>query len=212
MNFSTDRDLLVLEPNLFWDVPMLSQQRVRVTDGVVSGTTLTSVTADFVGAQVDVGGVVMIGQVPHEVLGRTDAHTLTVSLLRDGPEDAAIPPQAGTGFEVVVRTFSPQAALVHDVLLRLVGIESDDPGTRVGEEAVLSQGVMANLEALGTLERVYSAARALVGDNGSVAAKAEEYRRRFHAACRAALVLLDLDGDGYADVRRELGVVCFSRV
>jgi len=212
MNFSTDRDLLVIEPNVFRDVPLVGQQRLKVADGIITGTVLTSMSADFVGAQADAGGVVLIDGVPHEIINRVDANTLTVSLPRVGIADPVIPSGDDVGLEVIIRSYAPQAALVHDVLLRLIGVDPDDPNSDVTEDAVVSQDLMARLEALGTLERVYSASVVLVGDNQEAKKKAEDFGRRFNAACRASTVLLDTDGDGYADVRRGLGVIWYSRV
>ncbi|MEE9211375.1 MAG: hypothetical protein V3U29_01850 [Phycisphaeraceae bacterium] len=211
MNFSTDRDLLALEPNVFRDVPLLSQQRVSVTDAVVSGTTLTSATADFQAAGVDAGSVVLVSEVAHEVVARTDANTLTISLPRTSLIEASIPSGDGTNLAVVARTFAPQATLVHDVLLRLVGIDPNDPDSEITEDSIVSLGVLSRLEALGTLERVYSAALALAGDNSPLHEKTREYRRRFQAACASASVLIDLNGDGQADARRTLGVIRLRR-
>jgi len=96
MNFSTDRDLILLEPNLFRDVPMLSQQRLGITDAIITATTLTSATADFVTAQVDGGSVVLVGEVAHEVVARIDANTLTISLPRTALTDSPIPSGDGS--------------------------------------------------------------------------------------------------------------------
>jgi len=212
MNFSTDRDLLIIEPNVFSDVPLAAQQRVKVVDGVIAGTILTSISADFTAAQVDSGGVVLVAGVAHEVISRTDANTLVISLPRGSSADPAIPSGDGSGLEIVVRSYAPQASVVHDALMRLIGIDLDDPENKLTEDSIVSAGVIARLEALGTLERVYSAAAALVGDNEEIRRKARGYCSRFKSACRGATVLLDLDGDGFADVRRSLGVVWFSRV
>lgn len=211
MNFSTDRDLLTLEPHVFRDVPFLSQQRVSVTDGVISGTTLTSASADFVASQVEAGSVVLVNDVAHEVISRTDANTLSISLPRASLTDAAIPPGDGSALTVMARTFDVQASLVHDSLLRLIGIEPDDPDNELAEDSVVSLGLMHRLEALGTLEGIYSSAFALVGDNAALREKAREYRRRFQAACATATILIDIDGDGFADSRRTLGVIRLHR-
>ena len=205
MSFSTDRDLLVIDPQVFSDAVVIGQQRLKVSDGVVSGTTLTSALADFEQAEVGAGGVVLINGVPCEVISRTNANTLEISLLRSSMEGAAIGPGDGSGVEVVVRSFGPQAGLVYGVLLRLIGIDPDDAGGGLTADAVVSRELMARLEALGTLERVYSGVVSLVGDNQEAKRKSEDYRGRFGTACRAATVLLDLDGDGVADVRRSLG-------
>lgn len=211
MNFSTDRDLLALEPNVFRDVPFVAQQRVAVNDGVLTGTTLSSAEADFAAAQVGAGNVVLIDRVAYEVIERVDEGTLTVSLLRARLSDAAIPGPEAIDLEVRVRTFAPQAALVHDSLLRLLGIDPDD-ADGLTEDAVVSLSVMARLEAVGTLERIYSGAAALGGDNEMLPIKAREYGRRFHLAASQATVLIDVDGDGHADERRHLGLIRLARV
>jgi len=212
MNFSTDRDLVVYEPTLFTDAPFIAQQRVSVTDGALTGTQLTSVDADFAAAQVEAGSIVLIDKTPYEVIERSDAQTLTVSLLRNRLSDEAIPGTDGTDLVVKVRTFAPQAAILHDTLLRLLGIEPDDPDAPLTEDSVVSLSVMARLEALGTLERIYSGAAAITGDNAQLREKAGEYGRRFHLAAARSTVLIDVDDDGHADERRHLGLVRLSRV
>lgn len=212
MNFSTDRDLLMHEPSVFTDAPFVAQQRLHVTDGALSGTQLTSADADFEAAQVEAGSVVLVGRTPYEVVKRIDAQTLTVSLLRTRLSDEAIPGPEGTDLDVKARTFAPQAALMHDALLRLLGIDPSDPYTPLTEDAVVSLSVMARLEALGTLERIYSGAAALSGDNDQLHAKAREYGRLFHLAAAQSTVLVDVDGDGHADERRHLGLVRMKRV
>jgi hypothetical protein len=155
--------------------------------------------------------VVVIAGVPAEVISRTDAQTLVVSRLRGRRSDDPIPPAPGTSLEVVARSFAPQASLVHDTLLAMLGIDPDDTGGAITEGMIVSLTVMARLETLGTLERVYTGAVAVGGDTGEVWKKAAEYHRKFGTACRAARVRLDLDGDGAADFTRELGVLRFIR-
>ena len=211
MNFSTDRNLLMLEPGVFNDVPFVAQERLRVTDASVSGTTVTSASADFAAAQVDAGSVVSIAGIPAEVVARVSATELTVSRVRQRASDAAIPPVPGSNLELIVRTFAPQAALVHDCLLRMVGVDPDDANSPITESMIVSLSTMTHLEALGTLERVYAGAVALVGENGDIWKKAADYHRRFGAACRGARIRMDLDGDGKADFTRELGLIQFVR-
>ncbi|MEM7627279.1 MAG: hypothetical protein AAF333_16910 [Planctomycetota bacterium] len=213
MNFSTDRDLLALEPTLFHDVPWAGQQRADVEDAYLLGHHVTSGSADFATSQTEAGAVVLIDRVAYEVVSRESANTLTVSRLRTRLADPPIPGDEGGPLSLTARTFAPQAALVHDGLLRLLGIDPDDDAPdALTEDAVVSVSVMARLEALGALERVYSGAAALTGDNRMLIYKAGEYRRRFRHATARASVLLDTNGDGHADVRRRLGVVRFHRV
>ncbi len=212
MNFSSDRDLLAIEPAVFEDVPFTAQKRLQVTDASVSGTTLTSTAADFVSTGVAAGSVVMINGIAHEVVERTDANTLEVSLPRSHTSDPGIPGGDGTGLNLIAQTFGPQAELVHDGLLRLIGVDPDNPDADISESSVLSVTLMARIEALGTLELIYSAAASLVGDNDALLMKAGEYRRRFRQACTRAIVLLDMDGDGQADEQLSLGNVRLRRV
>jgi hypothetical protein len=212
MNFSTDRDLLAIEPAVFEDVPFTAQQRLNVTDGSVTGTTLTSAVADFVTAQVGQGSVLLIGGVAYEVLAQIDANTLTISLPRSSTDDSAIPGGDGTLLGVTARTFAPQAKLVHDGLLQMIGIEPEDPDAEITESAILSLSRLAQVEAVGTLERVYSGAASLIGDNETLLMKAGEYRRRFREACASTTVLLDTNGDGLPERRVRLGTVRLTRV
>jgi len=211
MNFSTDRDLLLYEPTLFHDLPWAGQARLRVSDASVSGTTLTSPSADFSAAGVGAGNVVLLDDVAHEVTARSSATELTISLIRPRSTDAPIPPGDGTDQALVVRTFSPQARTVHDELLRLLGFEPGNPGRRVTEEAIVSLSLMAKLEALGTLERVFSSAIAVVGDNSGLSRKAAHYHERFRQAVRRATVLLDRDNDGVVDEQRTLSTTRLVR-
>ncbi|NJL31004.1 MAG: hypothetical protein HC898_04900 [Phycisphaerales bacterium] len=106
----------------------------------------------------------------YEVIELVDEHTLTISQVRAHLNTPPIPLMPGSDLAVSVRSFGPQAALVHDMLLRMVGIEPDDPHCRLKEDAVVSMSVLARLEALGTLERVYSGAAAIQGGSGSILA------------------------------------------
>ena len=213
MTFSTDRDLLLIEPHVFRDVPLMSQQHLHVTDASVTGTTLSSASADFTAAQLDTGSVVLItnSDTACEVIDVLNANTLTVSLPRPDPNTAAIPVGDATALTVVARTFAPQATVVHGLLLRLAGIDSDIE-EELTADSIVSQSVMAHLEALGTLELVYAAAATITGDNDEVQAKAQLYRQRFNQAIREARVLIDLDGDGAADEERNFGLVNLHRV
>lgn len=211
MNFSTDRDLLLYEPTLFNDLPWVSQQRLSVTDADVTGTTLTSAEADFEAAQIDTGSVLLVGKVPVEVLARVDSMTLTVSLPRTRTSDSAIPPGDVSSAVVVARTFAPQAELVCGSLLRMLGLDVDDPIEPLDSDAVVSLSLMARLESLGTLERIFSSAAALTGDNDGLLFKAAEYRRRLLEAAARCPVQIDTTGDGLPDEKRYIGVSRLTR-
>jgi len=211
MNFSTDRDLLRYEPTLFNDLPWVSQQRLSTTDGEVTGTTLASASADFEAAQVDAGSVLLVNHTPIEVVQRVDAMTLTVSLARTRTTDDAIPPGDVSSATVVARTFAPQAELVAAALLRMLGLDANDPDMPLDADAVVSLSRMARLETLGTLERVFSSAAALTGDNDTLLFKAAAYRRQLRDAAARGPVRIDTTGDGLPDEKRYLGVGLLTR-
>ncbi|MEM6333746.1 MAG: hypothetical protein AAF823_10455 [Planctomycetota bacterium] len=213
MNFSTDRDLLALDAAVFADLPFAAQQRLRITDGQLDGTTLLTVEGDFAAALVTAGSVVLVDRTPYEVIERTDATTLSVSQLRARLADPLIPAPgpAASDLTVVARTFEPQAALVHAALLRLLGIDPDDPAAALTEEAVLSLTLMARLEALGTLELAYASAATTQGDNDELRRKADHYRHRFQRELRAACVLIDTTGNGLPDETRRPGTLRLTR-
>ncbi|QDU72806.1 hypothetical protein [Mucisphaera calidilacus] len=208
MNFSEDRDLLAYEPEVFSEVPFAAQERVSIADGVVTGSVLSSVSADFVAAGVSAGCVVLLDRVAHEVVEVLDGQSLRVSRLRVRASDALVSAAEGEGVAVRVRTFAAQASLVHDLLLRLLGLEGEDG---LGEGSVVSLGAVCRLECLGALELIYSAAASVGGANESVLAKSALYRGRFRRACRETTVGVDVDGDGLADERRGLGLVSLVR-
>lgn len=219
MPFATDRDLLVLEPSLFRDVSWTAQKLIDVPGGgggaSISGTTLTASAADFVGAGVAAGHVALVAGVAHEVVERLSATTLTVSRLRADPVGAPIAPPGVTGAALVIATFGPQIRLIHDQVMRALGIEptgalsggggggASQEGA-VTEASIVNGGALAEVEALGALHLILSGAAALVGEDSTMWAKAMEYRERFQEARRRAAAMLDTDGDGVGDAARRI--------
>ncbi|MBI1370305.1 MAG: hypothetical protein GC162_16850 [Planctomycetes bacterium] len=201
-NFSTDGDLLAYEPNVFAELPFASQRLLKVTDASVSGSIVTSETGGF--ASLGAGNVVMLEGNAYAVAVVTDDHTLELTA-------APVGLSATEDLTLIVPTMRPQAAVVHDELLRAVNIHMDDPAEELDEDAIVSVTLMKRLEAIGTLSRAYAGAIALVGDNKEINAKAERYRLRFTRALASAQVLIDTDGDGEADVWRSPGVARLVR-
>jgi hypothetical protein len=202
--FSTDADLLALEPGLFADLPLAGQRKLAVTDAALDGATITSASGGF--AAVLPGDVALLQGVPHPVGSVAGDTELTLARTPSGLASFQ-------GLKLEVRTFQPQAALLHDELLRAVGIDADDPAG-LGESAIVSVGLMRRLEALGTAARAYAAAVAPVArpdDLDSIRRKAADYHQRFARALIEARVLIDLDGDGRADVWRSPGVARLVR-
>ncbi len=212
--FATDRDLLVLEPSLVRDVGWAGQRLVKGT-GDVAGTTLTMTSQDvgFELAEVGAGHVVVVGGVLYEVVGTIDNTKLTISRMRASVDGGLLPPSATTGAVVEVPTFLPQLAMVHGQVLRMLGIDPDEPAGVgvVSEVSITNPGSFALFEALGALHLVFAAAAALAGEGSPAAFKAGMYRERFAAERGRVAARIDTDGDGVADATRRPSVVQLIR-
>ena len=212
--FAADRDLLVLEPNLFRDVSWLGQRLFTGTCNL-SGTTLTASAADFTALGVEAGHVVVVDGASLEVVARVNTTTLNVSRPRatlDGPSIAPIP---GTGRALTITTFAPQLGIVHRQVLAMLGL-LDAPTT--AEPEALTEAMVVNprelrlLEALGVLHLVFASLGGAAGKSDAPeSGRAEMYRRRFAAERARAVARLDTDGDGLADVTRRPSVVLLVR-
>lgn len=199
-NFSTDADLLAYEPNVFHELPFVSQTKLRVTDAAISGRDVTSTTGGF--TTLSPGDVAVIGDGAFAIATIVSNTVLTL----------ATTPVGVSGPTLTVRTFAPQAAAVHADLMRAIGIDAADPDNELDGSAVLSLDLMGRLETLGTLTDAYTAAIPIAGERTGAAEKAERYRQLFKRRLNGATVLIDLNGDGQADVARYPGVGRLERV
>jgi len=196
---TTDRDLLAREPRLLDDATLVSQTLITVTDANVSGSTLTSASADFEAVGIDVGHLIIINSVPCEVLARVDANTLTVSKLRALTADVSIPPGDGSSLAASVITFAPQRQLASDELLNILNrfLDLDEPFTA---DDIVSTSQMQQLEALHALSLIYASA-ATVSDEqfDRYQTKATQHQTAFRNAWRSAAIVIDTNSDGVGD-------------
>lgn len=198
MAFSTDRDMLVLEPNLFRDVTFAGQRVTEGSDGILVNGVLRSAASDFELAGVDTGHVVVVENAAYEVVAQIDATTLAISRLRSRTDDAPIPPNDGTDLTFSITTFGPQIEIVHQQMMQLLEFETGlDEVALI--DAVLNDEEVAQVESLGAMHMVMSGASSLIGDRGMLWMKATMYRERFVASRARLRVLLDIDGDDVAD-------------
>jgi len=211
MSFASDRDCLVLEPNVFRDLGFASQRLVQASDGAITGTTLSSMSSNFSQAQVDSGHVVLADSVPLEVVERLTNHSLTVSRLRPDPDGDAIPPSTGSGLDIEVMSFAPQIEMVHRQVLRSIGIEPEGIDSDLTEDDVLNWRDFVRLETIGALHLLFAGTSSLIGERGTLWNKSELYRQRFEAVRRGLSALIDTNDDGEVDVIRYLNVVQFVR-
>lgn len=212
--FIKDRDLLLHEPSLFRDVGWVGQRLVKGSAGIV-GTLLTFVSADVPldQAGIDVGHVVAIGGASYEVVDRVSSTELTISRARSRETDEIQPPAPSATDVCTISTFAPQIGLVHDQILRTLGIEPGEASAigKVTESSITNAAAFKEVAALGALHLIYSAAAALGGSGSAADQRAALYRERFGAARWRAVALIDTNGDGVADASRRMNVAQFVR-
>ena len=210
MPFVTDRDLLIFEPALFRDFAWAGQTLVSAADGAIAGTTLTSASSDFAAAGVEPGQVALVAGASLEVVERTSATTLTISRPRERTADAPAPPLPVTGAALRIATFGPQIALMHEEVLRLLGVSASG-GASPSEDDILNPRALSRLEALGALHMIFFGAAAAQGQDSPLWARASLYRERYLHERREVFAHIDLDGDGKADAVRRPGLARLRR-
>jgi hypothetical protein len=214
--FATDRDLLILEPNLFRDVGWIGQRLIRGIGNISDGNiVLTNQDSTFEAAGVERGHVVLVGTpgeaVCYEVLERLSPTEVAASRLRAGLDLPAIPPPATGSTTIEVWTFQPQIAQAHAQAMRMIGIEPGDQGASPGAADITNVDAVREVETLGALYLVFAAAAGPEPGAYSSAARAEMYRQRYAAARQRTEVQIDLDGDGKPDATRRFNMVQFVR-
>lgn len=216
--FAHDRDLLAADPSLFRDIGWNSQRLMKGT-GSISGTTLTlgAYDVDFAAAGIDAGHVVVVDGIAYEVVARLTATTATISCTRADPDGPVLPPSPVTGKPVQVNTFGPQIRDTHRQVLGAFGIEPGSPVDGVGEGSILNTDDLREVEALGALNLIYTAAAAPTtadarGRSGSRwLGRASIFRDLYAAALSRAIARIDLDNDGKPDATRHANVIQLIR-
>jgi len=202
MALATDRDLLVLEPNVFRDVAFAAQTRVTAEDAALSGTVLSSASSSFVAGGVDQGAVAVVGTASLEVAERLSETSLSVSIVRAEPEMPLIPPAAGSGLHLRVSTFDVQIAESESRVVRALGLQTLEDQSDA-ESTLLAEAGIVRLVSLGALELVFAAASSHTEPSDPNWARSSWYRQRARDELRRVRARLDTDGDGVADrVRR----------
>ncbi len=150
--FATDRDLLAIEPNVFRDAGVAGQRLLKGACDIGGTTlTLTAQDVDFAAADIGPGHVALVDGTPYEVIARLTSTTATISRIRAGAADPVQPPSPATGKPVEIWTFAPQIAAAHRLLLRMLGIDPEDPPApfQVTEQNITNPASLAPIEALG---------------------------------------------------------------
>jgi hypothetical protein len=208
MMFAKDRDLVVLEPVLHRDVAWVGQRRISTTGSIV-GTSLTLNTGSFIDSEIAAGHVVIFDDAVLEVVSIESATQATVSLMRASVESNAIPRLDATNRSVVVYDYSPQLAIVHRQVLTMIGLDPDDAD--FDESVVTNPGALVRLEALGTLHLIYAGAAAPGRGGSKFEHRAKMYQQRFVNERERVVAMIDLDGDGIAEVVRRPNLFVLER-
>lgn len=217
MIFCNDVDLLAWEPDVLKDAAFASQTLVTGT-GDLAGTTFTVTTGSSLSAHaVEAGNVIILsGAVAgcFPIVSVTGASTLELTVLHEDPfpetgSATPVSPGAATGLPFVIRTFWAQRKVVSELLEQAVGLA---PGTPEALTAtILNPQALRRTCVMGTLQMIYSALAAAATDSARYSLRADLYERLYRRAMRQAQVDLDLNGDGWADVRRSPGLLRLIR-
>lgn len=214
--FASDRDLLMYEPRLFLDTVWVGQRIVSATGVVVSGVLVVS-GATFASIGIEAGHVVNYKDASYEVVQVLTDTQLGLSIPRASAEDPVILAPDSASTTVRIHTFRHQLLIVHEQILRMIGIEPEivpEPGQMVvTESSIVNPGALRRLEALGALHLIYAAASVAgpLGEGSVYADRAAMYRERFAAERERVNVLIDTDGDGKADAARRPTVMHLVR-
>lgn len=214
--FCQDKHILAVEPGAYLSAGQPARQLAAGTDGQLSDTTFTSVSADFNDAQVAAGMVLTVHRgvpsegVALEVVSVDSATTLTVSVLRLGEDDPAIAPAAGTGLSWFVQSLGPQIADVSAQLAEKLRQLNEAAGV---QSATFADSAQLRLTtAYGVLAAVYATRSSGPDARDANAFKARYYREQFARQQLQLRLAVDADGDGLAEQTRTLGHVRMRRV
>jgi len=205
--FAKDRDLLILEPNIFRDGVFLTQ-RLSCGEGDISESLLSASDTDvgFDAAGVDTGHVVVVDEIAYEVLERQSVSDLVISRLRPRRDGTVVQPSPATQAAVCVATYAPQLEAAHQAVLRMAGIETSGqivPGAPK-EAMICNPEAFIPVECLHALAAIYNALGAGQPADAPANQRSVAYQRRFEAESERVLVHLDMNGDGVPDAVRRL--------
>lgn len=210
--FTSDRDLLVLEPGLFRDASWVGQQLARGEARINSGIALF--TAGGINRDAALPGMVLvIGRIPLEIMHVIDDTQVEVSLLRADIADPVIVPTDMTAAPALCTTFRPQIALMHHQILAMLGLARAGEETfgNFSEDAVTNPGELTLLESLGALNLIFSGLAAASGPDSVAWQKADMYAKRFARERFRAHAKLDTNNDGQPDALRRCNIMHLVR-
>ncbi len=214
--FCHDRDLLLLEPRLFDQGPFRAQRRAAGSDGLLSGTTFTSASADFLSTGLEAGMVLLLylgttGEPEgYEVLAVPDAHSLTLSVPRASADAPAQAPVLGAGpHSWAVLSFAPQIAAASADLAERLATMGETAGLEPADFAASDQ--LRALAAVATASAIYRALADQAGPADPRWVKADHYDAQLAQRLPRLRLVQDADGDGRPERTRTLSHVTLRR-
>lgn len=203
--FSSDRDILKYEAALFSTLYFPWQVLCEGTNGELNGTSFSAEGADFVSANVSVGGVIYLrsddGQIEgsYEIVSVDSGTELTVSVLRADETETAIGPGSGDDMTYRVSTFAPQAYETFFELTQRFGIRPGNPDSLYGAEDILDTSVLKQASVYAILAGVYATLGSKAGGDDNYWKKSLHYRQLFEKAREKCRLSIDIGGDGISE-------------
>ena len=207
VNFSNDADVLKYEPILFGELHLPWQVLATGTGASLSGTTLTASGADFIAAQVQTGGVVYLQSADstldgvYEIVSVDSATQLSISVVRAGATDTAVPPPAATNISYRISTLGPQTAEVGFQLTEYFGIKPGNPASEIDADDILDTSVLRLASVFAVISSVYAMLAGKTKDQNywNKSLYYQKLSARARGRCRLSI---DVGVDGIADVTK----------
>ncbi len=207
VSFSNDADILKYEPILFGELHPPQQVLVTGTGGVISGTTFTAGSADFVSAQVAADGVIYLRSEDgaldgaYEIVSVDSATQLSVSVIRPDSEMAAIAPPPADDVFYRISTFGPQANEAGFQLTEYFGIGPGNPASDINAGDILDADVLRRASTFAVISSAY-AMLAGSSEDEHFWRKSLHYQKLFTKARERCRLSIDVGSEGVVDVTK----------
>jgi len=212
MALITDLDLLRIEPSVFTDAADIATILLSVTDGSVSGTTLTSASADFETLDVDAGHVIVVDGEAMEIAERLATTQLTITRPRADADDPLVETVAGSSLTVTVPTFGRQIDLAEAWIFGALGINSLDPLQPMDSTMIINTDDVGQLVAVQAVAHIFTVAAATDDTDSTLEERAVAYANVLSKLRHQTCAFLDTTGDGVADITRQIAVPILRRL
>jgi hypothetical protein len=205
--FSNDADILRYEPMLFAELHLPGQVLATGTGGTLTGTTFSANDADFISAQVSVGGVIYLQSTngmldgAYEIVTVDSAVELTISVVRADSDDEPIAPPAASDISYRISTFRPQANEIAFQLTEYFGIQPGNPASDIEVQDILDMDVLKGVSVFAVISVVYAMLASRAEDE-NFWTKSQHYQKLFEKARQRCRLSIDKGTDGIADVTR----------